>query len=80
MIIVSSFLHSYRDHWLCNDTTHLVEWVGAGSPPGHEEGQANGLEGAGKGANGDGVKRTLLGDDLRDELGLRLVCCMRWFC
>lgn len=49
-------------------TTHLVEWVRAGSPPGEEKGQTDGLKGAGKGADGHGVEWALLGDDLSDEL------------
>ena len=46
----------------------LVEGVGAGSPVGEEQAEADGLEDTGKGANGDGVKRTLLGEDLGNEL------------
>lgn len=48
--------------------TDLVEWVGAGAPPGQEQRQADGLEDACKSANGNGVKRALLGEDLGDEL------------
>lgn len=50
--------------------TSRLEWVGAGSPPGEEEGQADGLEDAGEGANGNSVQRALLGGDLSDELGV----------
>lgn len=46
----------------------LLEGVGARAPPGEEEREADGLEDAGKGANGNGVKRALLGEDLGDEL------------
>lgn len=46
----------------------LVERVGAGAPPDEEHGQTDGLEHAGKGADGDGVERALLGEDLGDEL------------
>merc|ERR1711939_1060551 len=45
----------------------LVEWVGAGAPPGHEHGETDGLEDAGEGTDGDGVERALLGEDLGDE-------------
>jgi len=47
---------------------HLLEWVGVGSPPCEEEGETNSLEYAGNGTNGNGIKRTLLGKDLGDEL------------
>ena len=47
----------------------LVKGVGAGAPVGEEEGKTNGLEDAGNSANGDGVKRALLGEDLGDDLG-----------
>lgn len=53
---------------ILRDTTHLVEWVGAGSPPGEEERQADGLKGAGKCADSDGIEWALLGEDLSDEL------------
>ena len=46
----------------------LVEWVGAGAPPGQEQGEADGLEDAGKSSDCDGVERALLGGDLSDEL------------
>merc|ERR1712111_273823 len=49
------------------DIKRLVEWVGAGAPPGHEHGEADGLEDAGEGTDGDGVERALLGEDLGDE-------------
>ena len=49
-------------------TIGLVEGVRPGAPPGHEHGQADGLEDAGEGADSDGVKRALLGEDLSDEL------------
>ena len=48
--------------------THLVEWVGVGSPVGEEQAEADGLEDAGERTDGDGVEGTLLGEDLRDEL------------
>lgn len=50
------------------NTGNLVEGVGAGSPVGEEERKTNGLEGAGKGTDGDGVKGTLLSEDLGDDL------------
>ena len=46
----------------------VAERVGSGSPVGQEQTQADGLENASEGANGNGVERSLLGDDLRDEL------------
>jgi hypothetical protein len=46
----------------------LVEGVGAGSPVGEEQAEADGLEDTGNGTDSDGVKRTLLGDDLGDDL------------
>jgi hypothetical protein len=49
-------------------TRRLVEGVGAGSPVGEEQAEADGLEDTGNGANSDGVERTLLGDDLGDDL------------
>jgi len=45
----------------------LLERVGAGSPPGQEQRQSNGLEDAGKSTNGDGVERAFLSGDLSDE-------------
>lgn len=38
------------------------------SPPGEEQAEANGLEDASKGTDGDGVHGALLSEDLRDEL------------
>jgi hypothetical protein len=52
---------------------YLVEGVGAGAPVGEEQRQANGLKNTGKGSNGDGVERALLGEDLRDNLRAMLV-------
>lgn len=46
----------------------LVEWVGAGSPPPEDQAEANGLEDAGESADGDGVERAFLSEDLGDEL------------
>jgi hypothetical protein len=46
----------------------LVEGVGAGSPVGEEHAEANSLEDTGNGADSNGVERTLLGEDLRDNL------------
>lgn len=39
------------------------------TPVGEEQGESDCLENAGKSTDGDGVKRTLLGGDLSDELG-----------
>ena len=46
----------------------LVEGVGAGSPVGEEQAEADSLEHAGNSADGDGVHGALLGDDLGDNL------------
>ena len=46
----------------------LVEGVGVGSPVGEEKAETNGLEDTGKGSHCNSVERTLLGEDLRDEL------------
>ena len=48
--------------------TDLVEWVGAGAPPGEEQGEADGLEDTGKSTDGYGVEWALLSEDLSDEL------------
>jgi hypothetical protein len=58
----SSCLHHIASNPLVSERT------GAGAPPGEEHGQTDGLEDAGKGANGNGVKRALLSEDLGDEL------------
>jgi hypothetical protein len=57
-------LHSTREH--------LLEGVGAGAPVGEEQGETDSLEDAGNSADGDGVKRALLGDDLGDDLRRQL--------
>ena len=46
----------------------LVEWVGSGAPVGEEHAEANSLEDLGDNTDGDEVKRSLLGNDLSDEL------------
>lgn len=60
------------DHRSCSQdskaTESLVEGVGASSPPGQEQAESDGLEDSGYRANGNGIKRTLLGEDLADEL------------
>jgi hypothetical protein len=50
-------------------TRRLVEGVGAGSPVGEEQAKADGLEDTGNGADSNGIKRALLGEDLGDDLG-----------
>jgi hypothetical protein len=50
------------------ETRRLVEGVGAGSPVGEEQAEADGLEDTGNGTDSDGVKRALLGNDLGDDL------------
>ena len=51
---------------------HLLEGVRAGAPVGEEQRKTNGLEDAGEGSNGDGVKRSLLSENLGNEL------CAKW--
>lgn len=46
----------------------LVKWVGAGSPVGEEQAESDGLEDTGNGADGNGIKWSLLSDKLGDEL------------
>lgn len=46
----------------------LVEGVGAGSPVGEEQAEADSLEDAGNSADGNGVERALLSKDLGDNL------------
>ena len=46
----------------------LVEWVGAGSPPGEEQAQANGLEDAGKSSDSNSIERAFFREYLRDKL------------
>jgi hypothetical protein len=46
----------------------LLEGVGAGSPVGEEQAEADSLEDTSNSTDGDGVKRTLLGQDLGDDL------------
>jgi hypothetical protein len=46
----------------------LVEGVGASSPPGQEQAETDGLEYPGYSTHGNGIKRSLLGEDLADEL------------
>lgn len=45
-----------------------VEGVGAGAPPGQDHGETDGLEDTSNTADGDGVERSLLGEELRDDL------------
>lgn len=49
-------------------TNNLVEWVGAGAPVSHEDGETDGLHDAGDKTDGDGVKWALLGSNLGDDL------------
>lgn len=48
--------------------TTLVEGVGAGSPPGEEDGETDRLEGLGGDGDTDGVKGTPLRDGLDEDL------------
>jgi hypothetical protein len=50
------------------EASRLVEGVGAGSPVGEEQGETDGLEGAGKSTDGDSVHGALLGEHLGDDL------------
>jgi hypothetical protein len=52
--------------------SRLVEGVGAGSPVGEEQAEADGLQYTGNSADGDGVHGTLLGDNLGDDLAVML--------
>ena len=52
----------------------LVEGVvGRCAPPRKDHGGSNGLEKAGDSTDGDGVERTLLGEELCDDLDALLV-------
>lgn len=53
--------------------TRLVEWVGASSPPGKEQAQADSFEDSREGSDSDSVERSLFGEDLRDELNCKQV-------
>lgn len=55
-----------------NQADDLLEWVGAGTPPGEEHAETDSLEHAGNNTNGDSVEWALLGDDGGDELGTTL--------
>jgi hypothetical protein len=59
----SELLLRYRDA-----DKYLVEGVGAGAPVGEGHAEADSLEYAGGSTDGNGVKRTLLGDNLGDDL------------
>jgi hypothetical protein len=61
-------------------TRHLVEGVGAGSPVGEEHAEADGLEDAGDGTDSNGVERTLLSEDLGDDLKIvnSCSCIKKW--
>lgn len=47
---------------------HLIEGVGARSPVGKEQAETDGLEDTSKGPHCNGVERTLLSENLRNEL------------
>lgn len=49
-------------------TQYLLKRVGAGSPVGKEQAEANSFENTGKPTNKDGVKRALLSEHLGDNL------------
>lgn len=50
------------------EVSRLIKRVGACSPVCKEQAEADGLKDAGNSANGNGVKRALLGKDLGDNL------------
>ena len=66
----------------CSKLNHtsrrLLEGVGAGSPVGEEHAEADGLEDTGKSTDGDGVKGTLLGQDLGEDLVMISACSIDW--
>ena len=70
--MISSIYAAYRKITLLRlhywDIGNLVEGVGAGSPVGEEQAETDSLEDAAHGADGNGISRTLLGDDLGDDL------------
>lgn len=53
--------------WL-NHPNSLLEWVGAGSPPGEEQSKANCLGNLCEDADADGLEGSLLCDDLAEVL------------
>lgn len=54
-------------------TINSLKWIGVDTPPAKEHAQTNGLECSGKSANSNGIKRTLFGKYLRDELKMNAV-------
>jgi hypothetical protein len=56
-------------HSVYHSQLHLVEWVGSGAPVCEEQAEANSLEDAAHNTDSNEVKRSLLADDLGDELG-----------
>lgn len=60
---------SHRTLLILQRFLSLVEWVGPGTPVGEEQAEANGLEDTADNTNGNEVKRSLLADDLSNELG-----------
>lgn len=47
----------------------LVEWIGSGAPVREEHAETDSLEQTGQNTYGDGIERSLLGDDTGDDLG-----------
>ena len=56
------------EEWHCIESTPLVERVSAGSPPGEEDGETNGLEGLGSNGNANKLEGALLSDSLDEDL------------
>ena len=61
-LLISLYLH----------IQHLVEWVGSCAPVGEEQAQADSLEDARDNSNGNSVQRSLLSDDLCDDLDTKV--------
>lgn len=70
--LLPAVVHAQRN--LFPSTTDLVEGVGAGSPPGEEASQTDGLDRLGQDGDGDGLKGPVLLEDLGEELRGRIRC------
>ena len=69
------FLHTPAIHlW---DADLAGEGVGPGAPPGQDHAETHGLNNAAESADADDLERTVLGDDLADELDSLSVSAMR---
>lgn len=67
-----SMLMHLNAHYSSANSNHLyaslVEWVGSGAPVCEEQAEADSLEDSGQDANGNGIERSLLSDNSRDDL------------